>query len=112
MGLRAVLSSTVLAVSMLSVSACSMGAPAPADTAVPFKIEPGYILRVYTHGGAGGAELATTFPPATPERGFVVQYDSADRMLAVAWRTTEGQLKGTARSHYFVEPIRWTILPE
>ena len=112
MRLRALLSSALLAVLMLSLGACSLGEPAAPDTATTFTLQPGYILRVYTAGGAGGAELATTFPAATAERRFNVQYDMADRMLAVAWLTTEGALKGTARSHYFIEPIRWTILPE
>lgn len=112
MGLRAVLSSTIVAVLMLSASACSMGTPAAADTTSKFTLQKGYILRVYTAGGPGGAELATTFPAATAERGFTVQYDTKDRMLAVAWLTTEGPLKGMSRSHYFIEPIRWTILPE
>jgi hypothetical protein len=111
-GLRAVLSSTVLAVSLLSSGACSVGTPAAANTTSNFTLQKGYILRVYTEGGPAGAELATTFPAATAERGFTVQYDTKDRMLAVAWLTTEGPLKGTSHSHYFIEPIRWTILPE
>ena len=110
---RAIASIGVVLV-LLGIPACLEEAapeqpqPAAENTRTQFKIMDGYVLRVYTRGGEAGRSAETKFPAAGPSRGFVIRYDSKDRMLAVAY--ADGQKR--PEEWYFLNPISWSIRPE
>jgi hypothetical protein len=100
---------TLLTTATLVASACQVIGPPPtaAGSQTTFVLPANHILRVHTRGGPAGAERVTALPAAAAERRFTVVYDSADRMLAVAFAGPSG-----SQTHYFLAPTRFTMLPE